>query len=118
MAALTTASSALCGPTARCTGSPPTATCISQGEGDERRPIRFIGVNREITAEKQAQEALRESQERLATFAAATFEGIILSERGRIADCNEQFAQMVGSTVRSLWAAASSSSSRPRTASA
>ena len=53
-----------------------------QGEGEQRHAVRFIGANREITAEKQAQEALRESQERLAAFAGATFEGIILSEAG------------------------------------
>ncbi len=53
-----------------------------QGEGDARHPVRFVGANAEITTEKQAQEALRESKERLAGFAAATFEGIVLSERG------------------------------------
>ncbi len=69
-----------------------------EGEGDQRHPIRFIGTNREITADKAAREALRESRERLAAFAAASFEGIILSDHGRIMDCNEQFAQMVGGT--------------------
>jgi len=39
---------------------------------------------------------LRESQARLATFAAATFEGIIEIEAGRIVDCNEQFARILG----------------------
>ena len=64
--------------------------------------MRFIGVNLEITAEKEAQAALREAEERLAAFAEATFEGIAVSDRGRIIDCNEQFAQMLGSTVREL----------------
>jgi PAS domain S-box-containing protein len=41
---------------------------------------------------------LRESQERLATFAAATFEGIIEIEAGRIVDCNPQFARISGYT--------------------
>jgi PAS domain S-box-containing protein len=75
--------------------------CFS-GEGGEHHPIRFIGTNREITAEKEAEEALRESQERLAAFAAATFEGIVLSDRGRILDCNEQFARLAGCTVPEL----------------
>jgi len=73
-----------------------------QGDGAERHAVRFTGVNLDITAERQAREALRESQERLAAFAAATFEGIVLSERGRIMDCNEQFAQMAGRTVQEL----------------
>ncbi|HOX58854.1 MAG TPA: PAS domain S-box protein [Candidatus Paceibacterota bacterium] len=73
-----------------------------EGEGAERQATRFIGANHEVTAEKQAQEALRESQARLAAFAAATFEGIVLSERGRILDCNEQFAEMIGRSVQEL----------------
>jgi PAS domain S-box-containing protein len=73
-----------------------------EGEGEQRQAVRFIGANMEVTAERQAQEALRESRERLATFAAASFEGIILSDRGRILDCNNQFAQMLGRTAGAL----------------
>jgi PAS domain S-box-containing protein len=46
--------------------------------------------------------AVRESQARLATFAEATFEGIVESEAGTIVDCNEQFARMVGYSVAAL----------------
>ena len=46
--------------------------------------------------------ALRESQARLATFAEATFEGIVESEAGRIVDCNEQLARMLGYSVAEL----------------
>ena len=46
--------------------------------------------------------ATRENRERLATFAEATFEGIIESEAGRILDCNEQFARMAGYSVAEL----------------
>jgi PAS domain S-box-containing protein len=53
-------------------------------------------------AHARAEAALRASEERLATFAAATFEGLILSEDGRIVDCNEQFAQMVGRRAEEL----------------
>jgi PAS domain S-box-containing protein len=45
---------------------------------------------------------LRESQVRLATFASATFEGIIEIESGRIVDCNAQFARMLGYTEAEL----------------
>jgi two-component system cell cycle sensor histidine kinase/response regulator CckA len=47
-----------------------------------------------------AEQRLRESEARLAIFAAATFEGIIEIEAGRIVDCNEQFARILGY----LWA--------------
>jgi len=46
--------------------------------------------------------AVRESQARLATFAEATFEGIVESEAGRILDCNEQFARMLGYSVEEM----------------
>ena len=46
--------------------------------------------------------ALRESRERLATFAEATFEGILESEAGRVVDCNEQLARMLGYSAAEL----------------
>jgi PAS domain S-box-containing protein len=46
--------------------------------------------------------ALRESQARVAMFAAATFEGIIESEAGRIVDCNAQTERMLGYTLAEL----------------
>jgi PAS domain S-box-containing protein len=45
-----------------------------------------------------AEQRLRESEARLAKFAAATFEGIIEIEAGRIVDGNPQFARMLGYT--------------------
>ena len=58
--------------------------------------------NRQKAAAYDREAGLRESQARLATFAAATFEGIVESEAGRIVDCNEQFARMLGYTVDEL----------------
>jgi len=58
--------------------------------------------SREKAAAYDRDEALRESRERLATFAKATFEGIVESEAGRIVDCNEQFAKMLGYTPAEL----------------
>ena len=58
--------------------------------------------NRDKAAAYDREAALRESQARLATFAAATFEGIVESEAGRIVDCNEQFARMLGYSVAEL----------------
>ena len=45
-----------------------------------------------------AEQRLRESRARLATFAAATFEGIVEIKAERIVDCNEQFARILGYT--------------------
>jgi len=45
---------------------------------------------------KQAEEALRESEERFRRFADAAFEGIVIHERGKILDVNSAFAAMFG----------------------
>ena len=52
--------------------------------------------NRDKAAAYERETALHESRARLATFAEATFEGIVESEAGRIVDCNEQLARMLG----------------------
>ncbi len=46
--------------------------------------------------------AVRESRDRLAAFASATFEGIGESENGRLVDCNEQLARLCGCTVAEM----------------
>jgi PAS domain S-box-containing protein len=48
------------------------------------------------------QAKLVKSQARLAALVAATFEGIVESEAGRIVESNEQFARMMGHTVAEL----------------
>jgi PAS domain S-box-containing protein len=73
---------------------------ISQVEVEGYR--LFTVILRDISRRILDERALRESEERLALFAATTFEGIIISERGRILDCNEQFARMTGYTVSEL----------------
>lgn len=45
---------------------------------------------------------LRESQERLALLTGTTMDGVVVSEGGRIQDCNEQFAQIAGRSVEEL----------------
>ncbi|MGC9986495.1 MAG: ATP-binding protein [Polyangia bacterium] len=62
----------------------------------------FYRRNRDKAAAYDREAAARESQARLATFAAATFEGIVESEAGRIVDCNEQLAGMLGYSVAEL----------------
>ncbi len=48
------------------------------------------------------EEALVDSEQRFRTLAEASFEGIAISERGLILDCNEQLARMVGRPRREL----------------
>lgn len=53
-------------------------------------------------AAHQREEALLDSRARLEVFAKASFEGIVESQAGRILDCNEQFARMMGCPVAEL----------------
>lgn len=59
----------------------------------------------DITRQKQTENSLRVSQERLALLASATVDGVVVSENDRIVDCNQQFANIVGlpaSTLRGM----------------
>jgi PAS domain S-box-containing protein len=57
---------------------------------------RMQGILRDITVRKQVEEALRESEDRFRSFTAAGFEGICISEGGRIIDANDQMTAMMG----------------------
>jgi PAS domain S-box-containing protein len=62
--------------------------------------LEELRVSHEET--QQRADELQERETRLSTFAAATFEGIILSKDGYIVDCNEQFARMAGQPISKL----------------
>jgi PAS domain S-box-containing protein len=62
------------------------------------KPLMMFGTHADITARKQAEEALRESEERFSILSEAAFEGIVISDRGRVLDANEQLARMFGYT--------------------
>ncbi|HMK39214.1 MAG TPA: PAS domain S-box protein, partial [Bacteroidota bacterium] len=51
---------------------------------------------RDVSARKQAEDELRESEQRFSILSGATFEGIAVSDRGRIIEINEQLAAMLG----------------------
>ncbi len=53
-------------------------------------------LQQEITERIRAEEALRESEERFRRLSEAAFEGIVISDRGRIIDANERLAEMLG----------------------
>ncbi len=50
----------------------------------------------EIDERTKTEEALKESEERLKSFYNAAFEGIVISEEGRIIDANNRFADILG----------------------
>ena len=65
--------------------------CDEQG-----RALRLVGTHVDITDRKRAEEALRESEARFRTLAEAAFEGIGVSEHGRLLDANEQLLRIMG----------------------
>ena len=58
--------------------------------------IGILGTYDDVTELKRAEEAVRESERRMRTLAEASFEGICVSEHGRILDVNDQFVAMFG----------------------
>ncbi len=57
---------------------------------------RIQGILRDITLRQQAGEMLRLSEERFRNLTAAAFEGLCISEHGRILDVNDPFTTMFG----------------------
>jgi PAS domain S-box-containing protein len=60
------------------------------------RVIRMVGTIQDVTDRKLAEDALRESEDRFRLLSEAAFEGIGVSDQGRIVDCNERLATMLG----------------------
>ncbi len=54
----------------------------------------YVLIN-DITARRDAERAIRESEDRLRKFVAATTEGIVFIEDGVVVDCNEAIAHMM-----------------------
>jgi PAS domain S-box-containing protein len=78
-------------------GTPIIASCTARIQFDEEGEIQWMdGVIEDVTDRKHAEEELLESEGRLRTFYEATFEGIVLTEKGRILDANSSFAATFG----------------------
>lgn len=60
------------------------------------------GILRDIGHRKQAEQELRQREERFRNLTAAAFEGIGISQGGRVVDVNDQLAQMLGYTREEL----------------
>ncbi|HEY4300523.1 MAG TPA: ABC transporter substrate-binding protein [Candidatus Didemnitutus sp.] len=60
------------------------------------RVVFYDGIIEDITLRKLAEIALRESEERFRNLTAAAFEGILITEAGRIIDLNDQASRLVG----------------------
>ncbi|MEM8931907.1 MAG: PAS domain S-box protein [Acidobacteriota bacterium] len=58
--------------------------------------VGIFALYQDVTKRIRAEQAMRESEERFRRLSDATFEGIVVSEEGRIIDCNEQYANLVG----------------------
>ncbi|MBM3236414.1 PAS domain S-box protein [Candidatus Poribacteria bacterium] len=62
----------------------------------------IIGTGIDITERRQAEEELRESEERFRRLSDATFEGIVINDKGEILDINQTFATMFGYEMSEL----------------
>ncbi len=56
----------------------------------------LLSITIDISERKRNEEALKESEERFSTLSKAAFEGIVVSEQGRIVDINDQALAIFG----------------------
>ena len=70
--------------------------------GDTGRVEACFVLITDISRHRQAEQALRESEERLATFMEASVEGIAFHDGGRITDANPALCQLVGVPLAQL----------------
>jgi diguanylate cyclase (GGDEF)-like protein/PAS domain S-box-containing protein len=66
---------------------------------DDGQVIGAFILLSDITKHRLAERAVRESEERLKKFAAASIDGVVFHDRGIITDCNEAAARLLGREV-------------------
>ena len=64
--------------------------------------VRAWGTKRDVTERKEAEEALKESEERFRLLADEAVEGIVLIDNGRVFDANKTFTRMFGYGLEEL----------------
>ncbi len=69
---------------------------------DSEPPGVLEGTLVDLTERKRAEEELRDSEQRFRSLAEAAFEGIAITEHGRVVDANRQAAEMLGYTVKEM----------------
>jgi two-component system cell cycle sensor histidine kinase/response regulator CckA len=75
------------------------ATVIRGADGSV---LYYDGTVEDISQRRKAEEALRESEERFRNLTAAAFEGIVITENGRILDINDQGLRLFGCTLEEM----------------
>ncbi len=76
----------------------------------------YRGVDRDITDRKRAEEALRGSEARFRALVESAFEGIVISENGKILEANEPFARMFGYELPEVIGMSASDATTPESA--
>jgi len=77
---------------------------ISPILGADGKPDRLLAISRDITERRNAEEALRESEERYKSLVEQAVDGIFLSDaQGRYIDVNTSGARMLGYTREELF---------------
>lgn len=75
---------------------------------DQGTITNFVATNKDVTSRRLTELALMESEHRFKTISEASFEGIMLTERGVIVDCNDQLCKMLGyDRAELLWKSSS-----------
>lgn len=64
--------------------------------------VAILGIARDITKRKAAEQLLFESEERFRRLSEAAFEGIAISEEGTLVDCNSRLAGMFGYSISEI----------------
>ena len=65
---------------------------------DTGKPIGYLGVSRDISTRREAEQALRDSENRFRQLVDSTEEGIIIHKNGIIIDFNDRICEIVGYT--------------------
>jgi PAS domain S-box-containing protein len=74
----------------------PAIVSPSWTKDEQGNVVHYFATVKDITERKQAEETLRESEERLRKLSDATFEGIVIHRKGTILDANQALAAMFG----------------------